>query len=292
MLPEISNGYLVLVGNDNSNNQDNQNLDYQVAINEKGEYEIWDQSGLPIENIRPTIKINENETNDGAKRIIKRLVHLANYNNVQQMDNPDSTSSLSNKLVVELFGLPENYDPTKRPRPDQLLELETKGNVKVVKKGQKLALRIQNKLLKVPNIPEQNVIKITVLDLQPDWSIQQVYPNPDDSDYIPLDPESEDIIAFQGNLPPGYSVGKDILKVFGTFEPTNFKWLELSSLDQPPNKGSTRLRATTRGPSNQLEKLMSDMKKDNVRGMDLLAASSYVTKGWTIAELEIQIKNI
>ena len=42
---------------------------------------------------------------------------------------------------------------------------------------------------------------MTVLDLQPDWGIQQVYPNPDDSDYKTLDPESDDVIPFQASLP-------------------------------------------------------------------------------------------
>jgi hypothetical protein len=290
-LPRADKGYLVLF-EDNNSNDNNQKPDYQVAINEKGEYEIRDPSGLSIENLRPPIKIDESAANgDAAERVVKRLSHLVSYNNIQELDNPDSTSSLSSKLVVELFGLPEDYDPIKRPRPDQLLQLETKGNVKIVKKGQKLALRIQNKLPKVPDRPEQNVIKITALDLQPDWGIQQVYPSPDDSDYTPLDPESDYIIPFQGSLPTGYNTGKDVLKVFGVFEPTNFRWLELPALDQPPTKGSVRLRSSARVPANQLEKLMSDMTPDSAKGLGLLTPTSYASKGWTIAQLEVQINN-
>ena len=53
VLPETGKGYLVLLeDNNNISDKDNQKPDYQVAINEKGEYEIWDQSGLPIENLR------------------------------------------------------------------------------------------------------------------------------------------------------------------------------------------------------------------------------------------------
>jgi hypothetical protein len=51
--------------------------------------------------------------------------------------------------------------------PDQLLQLETKGNIKMVKNDRNY-LYVQNKLPQVAGRPEQNVIKITVLDLQPD----------------------------------------------------------------------------------------------------------------------------
>jgi len=290
-LPKAGKGYLVLVEDKKIDNDDNQRPDFQLAVNEKGEYEIWDQSGLPIENINPPLKIESAANTDAAERVVKRVVHLVNYNNIQDLDNPDSISYLSGKLFIDLFGLPENYDSTKMPRPDQLLQLETKGNVKIVKKGQKLALRIRNTLPRVPDKPERNVVKATVLDLQPDWGIQQVYPDPDDSDYKTIDPESDDIIAFQANLPVGYNTGKDVLKAFGAVEPTNFRWLELPPLDQPPTRGSSGLRSSGRAPANQLEKLLSDMTPDNARGFDRLTPVSYSNKGWTITQLEVQINS-
>jgi len=100
------------------------------------------------------------------------------------------------------------------------------------------------------------VVKATVLDLQPDWGMQQVYPDPCDSDYKTIDPESDDIIPFQASLPTGYNTGKDVLKAFGAVEPTNFRWLELPPLDQPPTRDSSGLRSSGRGPANQLEKLV------------------------------------
>ena len=124
--------YLVLIEDNDS--KDTQKPDYQVAINENGEYQILNQSGLPIQNIHRPIKLDETAAYDAAKNVVKKLVHLVNYNNIWELDNPHSTSSLSsNKLVVELFRL-ENYDPTERPTPNQLLPLATKGNVKIVKK--------------------------------------------------------------------------------------------------------------------------------------------------------------
>ena len=216
---------------------------------------------------------------------------MVKYNNIQVLDNSDSTSYVSGKLTIELFGLPENYESTKMPTPDQLLQLGTKGNVKIVKKGQKLALRIRNTLPKVPDRPERNVLKVTVLDLQPDWGIQQIYPDPDDSDYKTLDPESDDIIAFQANLPTGYNTGKDVLKAFSAVEPTNFRWLELPPLDQPSTRGSSGLRSSGRAPANQLERFMSDMTPDDARGFNRLTPASYANTGWTITQLEVQINS-
>lgn len=193
--------------------------------------------------------------------------------------------------MIDLFGLPENYESTKMPTPDQLLQLETKGNVKIVKKGQKLALHIRNALPKVPGRPERNVVKVTVLDLQPDWGIQQIYPDLNDTVYKTLDPESDDIIAFQARLPAGYNTGKDVLKAFGVVEPTNFRWLELPPLGQPSTRGSSGLRSSGHVPANQLEKFMSDMTPDDARGLNRLSPASYDINGWTITQLEVQINN-
>jgi len=80
-----------------------------------------------------------------------------------------------------------------------------------------------------------------------------------------------------------------LLKVFATIEPTNFRWLELPALDQAATRGAPTLRSV-RKPVNQLEKLMSDMT-DATRGLDLLTPTSYASRGWVTAQIEIQIKS-
>jgi Caspase domain len=276
---ETGTGFMMLA-------EDDKRADYQVAINNKGEYEIWDPAGISIEHLLPPINI---EGDYAAEHVVSRLVQLINYNNIKQLDNTDSISPLSNKLAVELYGLSNDYDPAKRPTANQLVPLDTIGNIKAVKKGQVLALHIQNTLPKIPQRPEKNVLNITVLDLQPDWGIQQVYPDPTDSDYMPLDPQADEIIQFKASLPPDYEIGKDSLKVFATVEPTNFRWLELPALDQTATRGAVTLRSI-RKPVNQLEKLMSDLT-NATRGFDLIAPTSYAIKGWTTAQIEIQINS-
>ncbi len=285
-----ASGYLVLI--EDGSEYDPQRPDYQISVNDKGEYDILDPSGAAIENMSPPIRIDG--YGDAPGQMVKRLIHLIQYSNVLQLDNHDPASSLSGKLVLELFTLPEDYDPTKRPTPEQLLPLEKKGNVIMVKKGQKLALRIQNKLAQVPGKPEENVIKVTVLDLRPDLEISQIYPYSDDSDYSPLVPESDDIIPFQVSLPTGYDNGKDILKAFGVFEPTNFRWLELPPLDSELTRDSSRTRSVQK-PTNQLEQFMQEVVPDTRSGgFERLTPKPSTnvpdaTKGWTVEQLEVQI---
>jgi hypothetical protein len=42
------------------------------------------------------------------------------------------------------------------------------------------------------------------------------------------------VIPLRASLPKGYRPGRDGLKVFATVGTTNFRWLELPALDQPP----------------------------------------------------------
>ena len=110
---------------------ENNNSDFQVAVNEKNEYEIWDPAGNPIPNLNPPIMINKENS---AISIIKRLEHLSKFKNIQQIDNLDISSPLSRKLEIELFGVADDYDPADKP---ELKPLEFQNNIKKVKVGQK-----------------------------------------------------------------------------------------------------------------------------------------------------------
>jgi Caspase domain len=248
---------------------------YQVAINEKGEYEIWDPAGKAIPNLDPPLKINEN---DSATKIIHRLVHLTKYSNIQQLDNLDGASPLSRKLVTELIEVSQDYEPGDDPN-NYLQPIESQGNSKIVKIGQKLVLRIKNSLPK----ETKQVLNITVLDLQPDWGITQIYPT--SGYFITIDPGKEEFFSLKADLPTRYKEGKDIIKVFGTIDQTNFRWLELPALDQPLVQ-----RESTRGnsPKNPLEELMSAITKDRPTTRDVNPVAT-PSKEWTTAQIEVQI---
>ena len=201
---------------------DKENIDFQVAVNPEGEFEIWDPSGAKIQNLNPPIKISES---NAANRVIQRLVHLAKYNNVLQLDNHDAESPLSRKLVIDLFGLPPNFEFGDQPELQQLPPSLESGNVNAFKEGTFIALRVQNN--------SSQVLNVTMLDLQPDWGITQAYPRSSDSYFMPIDPGKSQTIPLKVSLPQRYNEGRDVIKVFATVGPTNFRWLELPVLDQP-----------------------------------------------------------
>lgn len=248
--------------------------DYQVAVNQDREFEIWDPSGNPISNLNPPIKMGDH---DAAANIIGRLVHLTKYRNIQQLDNLDAASPITRKLVVELFGLDESYRLEKDTIPEHLQSLKSEGNSKIVKVGQKMGLKICNKL-------DKEVINIAVLDLQPDWGIAQI--DPRDTDFRSLDPgQSFEIDYLQADLPASYSEGKDILKVFATMDQTSFHWLQLPALDHPSSEITSRAALNTSSP---LEKLFALLTKNNGSTRQLIPATC-PSKEWTTVQIEVQI---
>ena len=245
--------------------------DYQVVVNSDGEYEIWDSAGNAIANLRPSLKIDDENS---PVRMVNRLVHLTKYRNVQELDNHDIMSPLSNKLVVELVGMQSDFDPVDMPEPEPFTDA---GNTPILKEGEWTFLRIRNNSSKLLNI--------TVLDLQPDWGITQIYPS-GAGFFEPLDPGQELPVALplQAYLPPGHKEGTDIIKVFATVGTTNFRWLELSSLDQP-----TRGAITRGGPSSPLEELLTMVVSEEPKTRNLNPAA-FPSWEWVSAEVEVRVK--
>jgi hypothetical protein len=63
---------------------------------------------MVIPNLNPPLIVDEKQN---YSRLIQRLVHLTKYSNVQQLDNLDAASPLSQKLIEELFGISQDYEP-------------------------------------------------------------------------------------------------------------------------------------------------------------------------------------
>lgn len=187
---------------------------YQVAVDELI-YEIYDRTGSQIV-LRPLLKVNEF---DSAKKLVKRLVHLAKYQSIQELDNHDANSPLRGKISVELLGTQADYDPADLPD----IKPFTDPSQPEVKSGEYLFFKIRNDY--------SDVVNIAVLDLQPDWGIEQVQPI--NSQFISLDSGGEETVILNMSLPSGVQTGEDIFKVFATVGMANFRWLELPPLDQP-----------------------------------------------------------
>ena len=253
-------------------------LEYQVAVNEKREYEIWNPAGHPIANMRPAIGI---EAPNAPATVVSRLEHLAKYNAVKQLDNHDLQSPLASTLTVELVGYQQDYTPGDTPQPQAF---EAPGNTPVVPTGQWAFLRIRNDAKKPLNV--------TVLDLQPDWGISQVFPAGQGDWFVQLEPGREQLLSLRASLPAGYVEGLDALKVFATVGAANFRRLELSAIDLPATRGSASRTSATRGQPNPLEDLMDAISSAQppACATRTFTSAAYPGAGWTSSLVEVHVR--
>ena len=253
-------------------------LEYQVAVNEKREYEIWNPAGQPIANLRPAIVI---DAPNAAATVVSRLVHLAKYNAVKQLANHDPQSPLARKLVVELVGYQEDYTPGDKPEPRPFA---VPGNSPVLPTGQWAFLRIRN--------DAHQSLNVTVLDLQPDWGISQIFPAGQGDWFVQLEPGREQLLNLRASLPEGYAEGLDVLKVFATVGAANFGRLELPALDQPAARGSARRASATRGQPNPLEDLMDAISGDQppASATRTFTSAAYPSAEWTSSLVEVHVR--
>jgi|GEM_PF-172128 len=257
---------------------DDEEADLQVAINGRGEYEIWDPDGRVVPNLRPVL---EGADQNNAAKVMRRLVHLTKYRNVRLIDNTDPSSTLARKLIIELG--------TRKPPENGEEGVGTFGEPfglrsRPLSVGEVVFLRVKNL--------SKKAINVTVLDLRPDWGIKQVFPPPDPGtgeakDYELLEPGEENalLIPVKTDLPEGYEQGTDVVKAIATLEGTSFRWLELPPLDQP----SAPTRAITRGPTNPLEELMTAFASDQLT-RQVVNLTAPQGKSWGTAEVEVCVR--
>lgn len=256
---------------------------FQVAVNEQSEYEVWDPIGQPLANLRPALAISDP---DAPAKMAQRLIHLARFRNVQELSNSDALSPLARALAVDLLGKQgAAYDPADPPDP-QPIPVGKDGRP-TIQPEEWLFLRIRNLLPKRndPLQPWLNSLNITLLCLQSDWGIVQIYPGDAGSFALPLDAGGELVLPLQGKLPPAATQSTDVLKVFATLDTTNFRWLELPALDQPP---VTRSRTRGGGDGTALEDLLAAVVylEPRTRTMSVATAPS---KGWVTAQVEVTV---
>lgn len=257
------NGWVKLVAGEET-------ADYQVSINKLGEYEICEPTGKPLPNLRPPLKVGEN---DAPAKLVKRLVHLTKYKATEELDNFGTT--LTKKLVVELIGKQANYRRTRQPSPQPFDD----NSNPTVQAGETIFLRIRNEF--------SQVLNVVVLVLSSDWSISQLNILGDNANFVPFDPGQEEFIPLKMSLPSEYQEGTDIFKVFATVGQANFRWLELPSLDQPIPPSSTR---GLNFPRNQLEEILATVGADDEpstsRNVQVVVDPS---RGWTTKQVTVKV---
>lgn len=162
---------------------------FQVAINDIGQYEIWDTNHQIIENLFPPIVAADS---DAVERIVNRLSHLAKYCNVWELDNPDRGCQISTALTVKLVGWRtfKSSDVNSFDDAEGLYEVDN---------GDVVILEVKN------SAKNGAAFNITILDLQPSWSIAQIHPNSRGADF--------DVLEAGQNLRLD-SVGKFVGKIY------------------------------------------------------------------------------
>lgn len=236
--------------------------DYQVVVN-AGAYELWDPQGIVIPRLGSPLPFTDPAS---PSKLLDRLVHLAKYRNVRLIDNAERSSPLARALIFEMRGMASRGEES-RPRT-----LDTPGHTPTLRPGEWLFLRLKNN--------SNRALNITLLDLRPNWSIKQIFPSL--QDFEPFEPGQEQTFPLRADLPSAYDDGTDVLKVFATTEPTNFRWLELPPLDAPP--GSV---PALRAPVNRLEEMLAMYVAGQATTRDVELACSFTD--WATAAVEMTV---
>lgn len=250
------NGWVVEV-------QGDEEAHYQVAVGKNGEYEIC--IGMPLENLAPTLMIG---TLEAPREVVKRLIHLAKYQTVQELDNP--ISELSDAVEFELL------DQTQHPLPEQ-------SNL-TLQHGTVVYLRLQNISVQPLNV--------AVLDLEPTWAISQIPIQGIESPFFQLVPNQSIPIRLRLQMPSGreYTQTKEILKLFATRGPADFRWLKLPAIDQNIEEKALQ---PMRRINTAFGKLLTAVGEDINRSPELTRAAIYEpdpSAEWMTKQMQITVK--
>jgi hypothetical protein len=243
---------------------------YAVVVNGAGEYQICDQAGVAIPNLRPVIRVDEP---NAAQKVIDRLVHLTKYHATEALDNFDKNSPLFGKIQVSWLGKSSSYDPVD-PVPETPDAFDDPSNPSI-KAGEWVFLKIQNNFSRAVNV--------AVLDLQSDWAIDQAHPLDPGSKFVVVDAGKSEIVPFRLSLPEGYTEAVDVAKVFATIDSPNFRWLELPALDRP-----IEVKATRSG--DPLESLFGAIGGD-APPTRALNAATYPSREWIAQQVRVTVKS-
>jgi hypothetical protein len=234
-------------------------------------YAICDAGGAPLE-IRPALTTT---ADDAATAVADRLVHLARFQAVRGLDNPDPFSSLRGKLVVELYATPPGYQPG---GPLTKLKQFPAGRTPGVKSDTWIILAVTNR--------STAVVNVSVLDLGSDWSVSSAL---EDEPFHPIDGGATWQLPLRARLAKGQRTGKDVLKVIATVDPPPpYEMLYLPALDQPIPPESERGAMRSAGALSPLGELLAAASAD--QPMRSLTAGGQTTRGWAVAHAEIEIK--
>jgi Caspase domain len=256
------------IGNDGSGAvkiaEEGEPADFQVSVNERGEYEIWDATDRPLVNLGPVLSV---VAAAAEAELLRRLIHLAMYRDVEQLENEfTERSSVKGKLHLKPLHIEAPTLPGGGPRQRPLSQLADAIELRC---GERLILEIENQ--------SPLALNVVVLDLQPDWGIAQIFPARHDAEFWPLDPGEKKNICIGGYLPEGCEESRDVIKAFATLGVPSFLWREMPPLNKPVAR--PRLTRTFRGDV-----------PDEVSNSSPLVVGDFAGRDWTTAQIEVRVR--
>jgi hypothetical protein len=174
----------------------------------RGTFEIRNGDGSSFPNL-PPLKPGRAPA---APEVVRRLDHLARFRSLQALDNPEHPDWL--EIGLELCSDDPSVAPV--PVPSKGLDLRC---------GESAILRIINR--------SDVRLDFAVLDLAPDYSVEQILPPRRSLSLLPLDQNEGQVLRIQGWLPDDFQEGTDVLKIFATRGSVSFRWMELPPLGRP-----------------------------------------------------------
>ena len=223
-----------------------------------GEFVITDTAGAPLPNLRPALRTDDATA---ARQLVERLVHLVQYRNVLALDMPDPAARATLDVALQTPG-----DP--------------------IRPGDQVTLKITNTQKPNPRDPNDPklVLNVAVLALSSDWSISQIYPAT--AAFEPVDPGKSIELEFEAYLPGGQTESNDIFKVFATRSTTDFHWLELPVLDQPPIERTIKRSGIT----DPLEQLLASVTGEETRTRAFkLTKAPGAAAGWAVDDVTLRV---
>jgi hypothetical protein len=246
--------------------------DFVVTTDKKGAaYQICDASDVPLD-IRPPLSTSDPSA---ARQVVARLVHLARYQAVQALDNPDPASPLRGQVVTELLRTPPNFQ---RGQPTHELKPYPPGAVPQLKPGEWVVLSVTNR--------SAQPVNFTVLDLSSDWSVGVI--DLDGQRSFAVEPRGNPfLLPLQAALAEGQAKGSDVLKVVATVDPPPaFDLLALPVLDRPIPRSSERGGATrSAGP---LAALLAAAGADRPPTRAMTTGGT-PTRGWSVNQVKLEV---
>jgi hypothetical protein len=203
---------------------------------EESEGFIITEGGEPSE-ISPRIAVDDP---DVVPIVVEQVTQWAKWLNLMNLVNQSA------ELSVDLEVRP--HSPAGTARGTQLMEREV--DLTLVD-GQRFEIAMRN--------TSSRKLYAALLDLSSDGSVSLVYPRTTSEEYIA--PGRSWSIELEAYVPEGSNVVRDVLKLFATSTPCDFRFLE-----QSPVRATAP--ATTRGrPRNPLEELLAGAALGATRGV-------------------------